>query len=293
MELKTLTGTIFGTLLLPASSSAPQPVPVVLIIAGSGPTDRNGNSPLLPGGNNSLKLLAEGLAEKGIASVRYDKRGVAESVASAQKEEDLRFETYIADVVAWGKTLKADSRFSSVGVLGHSEGSLIGMVAAQQFPADFFISIAGVGRPAQETLMEQLKVNLPADLYEKSKKIVASLVAGKTVKDPPPALAVLFRPSVQPYLISWFRYDAGKELPKLKAPTLLIQGTTDIQIGLPDAKLLSKVRPDAKLTLIEEMNHVLKTVPKGDNARQQAAYVDPKLPLAPGLIDAICTFVKP
>jgi alpha-beta hydrolase superfamily lysophospholipase len=82
-----------------------------LIIAGSGPTDRNGNSPAIQGANNSLKYLAEGLAAQGIASVRYDKRGVAESKTAASSESDLRFETYIHDAVLWGKQLRTDKRF--------------------------------------------------------------------------------------------------------------------------------------------------------------------------------------
>src|SRR5215475_12406107 len=184
--LETPTGKLFGSLELPKSSA---PLPVALIIAGSGPTDRNGNSPLLQGANNSLKYLAEGLAAQGIASVRYDKRGVAESIKAAASESDLRFETYIDDAVLWGKRLRADKRFSSVIIIGHSEGSLIGMVAAQKMNADAFIAIAGVGRPAPQALLEQLKGKLPADLQNMAEMITKNLSEGKTVEDIPPALA--------------------------------------------------------------------------------------------------------
>src|SRR5262247_807432 len=196
--LETPTGKLFGALELPKSSA---PLPVALIIAGSGPTDRNGNSPLIQGANNSLKYLAEGLAAQGIASVRYDKRGVAESVKAAASEAELRFETYIDDAVLWGKQLRADKRFSSVIIIGHSEGSLIGMVAAQKIEVDAFISIAGAGRPLPQVLLEQLKRNLPADLQSQAEMIVKSLSEGKIVEDVPPALGgALFRPSIQPYL---------------------------------------------------------------------------------------------
>jgi pimeloyl-ACP methyl ester carboxylesterase len=131
--LDTPGGKLHGTLLVPAAGRAPYPV--VLIIAGSGPTDRSGNSPLLPGANNSLRYLAEGLAAKGVASLRFDKRGVAESVTAAKSESDLRFDTYIEDAVLWGQRLRADRRFSSLVVAGHSEGSLIGAVAAQRLGA--------------------------------------------------------------------------------------------------------------------------------------------------------------
>src|SRR5579859_7330981 len=98
VQLKTPSGTIYGTLLVP---SAPKRMPVVLLIAGSGPTDRNGNSAMLPAPNNSLKMLAEALAARNIASLRYDKRGIGESKAAMTAEKDLRFDTYVDDAVAW------------------------------------------------------------------------------------------------------------------------------------------------------------------------------------------------
>jgi predicted alpha/beta hydrolase len=128
VHITTSTGTLYGTQIIPTSNV---PEPVVLIIAGSGPTDRDGNNPL-GGPNNSLKLLAEGLAGHGIASIRYDKRGIGESSAAGTKEVDLRFDTYVEDAALWIQQLQADSRFSSVTVIGHSEGSLIGMLATQK-----------------------------------------------------------------------------------------------------------------------------------------------------------------
>lgn len=137
VTLKTPTGEIFGTLELPAVRT---PVPVALIIAGSGPTDRNGNSPAIPGANNSLKMLADGLAARGIASVRYDKRGIAASRAAMTGEQDLRFDLFIEDAVGWVKQLRADPRFSTVTIIGHSEGSLIGMIAAREAGAAAYVS---------------------------------------------------------------------------------------------------------------------------------------------------------
>lgn len=286
--LETPTGKLFGALELPKSSA---PLPVALIIAGSGPTDRNGNSPLIQGANNSLKYLAEGLAAQGIASVRYDKRGVAESVKAAASESELRFETYIDDAVLWGKQLRTDKRFSSVIVIGHSEGSLIGMVAAQKMNADAFISIAGVGRPASQALLDQLKGKLPADLQSRTEMITKSLSEGKTVEDVPPALGPLFRHSVQPYLISYFKYDPAKEIAKLSIPVLIAQGTTDIQVPAQEAKLLAQAKPSAGLLMIEGMNHVLKEVP-AEQEKQIESYTDSSLPVAPKLIEGINSFIK-
>jgi len=286
--LETPTGKLFGALELPKSSA---PLPVALIIAGSGPTDRNGNSPLIQGANNSLKYLAEGLAAQGIASVRYDKRGVAESVKAAASEADLRFETYIDDAVLWGKQLRTDKRFSSVIVIGHSEGSLIGMVAAQKMNADAYISIAGVGRAAPQALLDQLKGKLPADLQTRAEMITKILSEGKTVEDVPPALGALFRHSVQPYLISYFKYDPAKEIAKLSIPVLISQGTTDIQVPAQDANLLAQAKSSAKLLMIEGMNHVLKEVP-AEQEKQIKSYTDPALPVAPKLIEGISSFIK-
>ncbi len=135
-------GTLHGSLLVPPGSA---PVPIALLISGSGPTDRDGNTPLLPGKNDSLKLLAEGLAARNLASLRYDKRGIGESVGAGRNESRLRFENYIDDAAAWGQRLRKDKRFSSLVIVGHSEGSLIGAVAAQKIPADAFISLEGIG----------------------------------------------------------------------------------------------------------------------------------------------------
>lgn len=288
VSVQTPTGTLAGTLELPAKC----PCPVVLIIAGSGPTDRDGNSPLLPGANNSLKYLAEGLQAKGIASVRYDKRGVGGSKgAMPASESDLRFDDFVADAVAWLTKLRADKRFTTVTVVGHSEGSLIGMIAAREAKADAFVSIAGAGRPAGKILHEQLSSRIPPEMLAAADRTIGQLEKGETPDSAPPALASLFRPSVQPYLISWFRYDPAAELAKLTIPTLVVQGTTDIQVSVADAKALGAAQPKATLLIIDGMNHVLKSVP-ADQAAQLKSYGDPSLPVVPALVEAVSEVVR-
>jgi uncharacterized protein len=288
IDLVTPTGTIHGTLLRPAGTGA---VPVALLIAGSGPTDRDGNSAMLPGPNNSLKLLAEGLAQQGIATVRYDKRGVAASATAITREADLRFDHYTDDAVAWINKLKADPRFSRVSVIGHSEGSLIGIRAARVGGAASFVSLAGVGRRASDVLRGQLRPQLPAALWAESERVLAALEAGRTTDSVPQPLAALYRPSVQPYLISWFAYDPAREIAQLTVPVLIAQGTTDMQVGVPDAQALKAAKPNAELLIVEGMNHVLKLVP-ADPARQQASYSDPALPVAPQLLERVVAFLK-
>jgi uncharacterized protein len=287
--LETPTGKLYGTLELPVSARAPYPV--VLIISGSGPTDRDGNSAVIPGANNSLKYLAEGLAAQGIASLRFDKRAIARSASAATSEAELRFDTYINDAVLWGRRLRGDKRLGALVVAGHSEGSLIGMVAAQTLGAEGYVSIAGAGRTAGQIINEQLKAQLSPELFAKSEAIVKSLEEGKTVTDVPNQLAALYRPSVQPYVISWFKYDPAKEITKLAVPVLIAQGAHDLQVSVADAKLLAAAKPDAKLLIVEGMNHVLKDVP-ADPKGQAGSYGDPSLPVAPKLLAEMVGFVK-
>jgi pimeloyl-ACP methyl ester carboxylesterase len=280
--------TLRGTLLAPPG---PGPFPVVLIIAGSGPTDRDGNSALASGPNNSLRLLAEGLAAQGIASLRYDKRGVAESAMPRMREEEMTFDTLVEDAALWVRQLRADPRFSAVGVVGHSEGSLIGMIAARQAGARVFVSIAGPGRPAADLIRRQMAGRLPPSLQGAAERAFQSLTAGRTVDSIPPELAPILRSSVQPYLIAWFRYDPAVELASLQVPVLIAQGTTDVQVLVEDAQLLARASPRARLLIVEGMNHVLKLVP-ADQAAQVRSYSDPSLPVAPALVSAIVELVR-
>ena len=279
ISLSTGSGQINGSLRLPADGKK---APVVLILSGSGPTDRDGNSAGIPGKNDSLKMLAQTLADAGFASVRFDKRGIGASAAATVREADLRLESYVHDAAAWIDQLAADPRFSGVAVAGHSEGSLIGMLAAQGKPVRAFVSLAGVAERAADILRQQLAGKLPPELAARSEAILASLEKGQADGDVPAPLAPLYRPSVQPYLISWFRYVPADEFKKLSVPCLILQGDTDIQVSVSEARALSAAKPDAELQIIAGMNHVLKLVP-ADQARQLASYGDPTLPLAPEL----------
>ena len=285
VELSTKTGIIYGTLLMPNNISGK--IPVVILIAGSGPTDRNGNNPMMK--NNSLKLLAEALINNGIATLRYDKRGIGESVKAAKSESDLRFEDYISDAAAWIELVKQNPKFSKIIIIGHSEGSLIGMNAATN--ANGFVSIAGAGSSADIILKEQLssKGKLVQDLCY---PIIDSLKAGSIVKDINPNLNSLFRISVQPYLISWFKHNPQLDIKQLKFPSLIIQGDNDLQVSINDAKFLASANNKSKLVVIEKMNHVLKIVDNSNQASNLAAYTNPTIPISEVLIYEIVKYIK-
>ena len=282
LALHTQSGDIYGTLLAPENFKR---IPVALIIAGSGPTDRDGNNPSMK--NNSLKLLATALANKGIASLRYDKRGIAKSRGAGKSESDLRFIDYVNDASEWVVLLKADKRFSKVIIIGHSEGSLIGMMAAKD--GNQFISIAGAGQSADLILKKQL-MNQPQMIQNICFPIIDSLKKEKTVDSVPKMIYSLFRPSVQPYMISWFKYDPQTEIKKLKIPTLIVQGTNDIQVTEEDAKYLSEANPKAKLVLINNMNHIFRII-EGDRKANMESYTKGDVPIATELVEKIANFI--
>jgi len=278
-------GTVFGSLAVPDNSSLPD---LVILHAGSGPTTRDGNSQGVAAGNNSLLLLSDALVEKGLAVLRYDKRGVGKSAPTA--EEVLRIDTYSDDLIAWVKKMRNESSFGRIVLVGHSEGALISSLAAKTADIDGLILIAGAGRPMSDVLLEQLEKNLPAGLYEESVRIVAELEAGNTVESTPSDLAALFRPSVQPYLISFFAHDPAAIFAEVDQPAMVIQGTTDIQISVEDANRLASAKADASLVIIDGMNHIFKDV-DGDRAAQLPSYGDPSLPVNRVLVESIAEFV--
>ncbi len=282
--LNTEIGKIHGTLLVPTK----KPAPVALLIAGSGPTDRDGNNPQME--NNSLKMLAEVLLEENIASLRYDKRGIGESKNADLDEIKLRFEDYINDATDWITILKLDDRFSEVVVIGHSEGSLIGMIAANIGNADAYISIAGAGKSANQLIKEQLKPQ-PQQIIDIAYPIIDNLSKGKTVENIPTFLFSLFRPSIQPYIISWMKYKPVVEIEKLTVPTLILQGSTDIQVSIEDAKLLSDANDDSELVIINGMNHIFKEV-EDDMQKNLSTYNIPDLPIMEELIESVVKFIN-
>lgn len=281
IELTIKEGKLSGTLCLPNEKKN---LVVALLISGSGPTDRDGNNPMMK--NNSLKFLAQELAKKGIASVRYDKRGIAASATVSTKEEDVRFEDFISDAQQWIELLKKDKRFNQVVVAGHSEGSLIGMNLSN---IDKFVSLAGAGQSADLILKEQLS-SQPQMVKDMCFPIIDKLKNGELVEDVNPVLNSVFRKSIQPYMISWFKHNPQEDIKKLNIPVLIVQGTTDIQVSVKDAELLSNASKNSKKVIIEGMNHIFKTV-GSDQQENLATYNNPDLPISGELVNVVTDFL--
>jgi pimeloyl-ACP methyl ester carboxylesterase len=284
-------GPLRGTLLSPAAHD----VPVVLIVPGSGPTDRNGNGP------NGLRastyrLLADGLLNRGIASVRIDKRGMYGSASAIPDADDVTLDDYAADVHSWVATIRKRTGASCVWVLGHSEGGLVALVAAQH-AANIcgLILVSTAGRPLGQVLREQLQSNpANASILDNAMSVLEALKAGQTVDATKidPALMPLFRPQVQRFLMSELAVDPASLLAGYTKPVLIVQGLLDLQVAPQNAQLLKHANPHAELVLVAGANHVLKAVRTRDRKDNLAAYSDPDRPLADHVVEVISTFVQ-
>jgi len=279
---------LYGTMLRPNGEL----VAGAIIIPGSGPTDGDGNSPLGVR-SASLKKLAEGLATYNIATVRIDKRGVARSQPAGFSESELRFDQMAEDVRGWATQTARALNQPCVWLIGHSEGALVAQVAASQPNSDIcgLVLLSGAGRAAGTVIREQLNGQLPEPLKTQAFDALSELEAGRTVSDSPPALSALLRPSVQPYLISWLKYDPAKLAADYQGPMFIGQGTTDLQTTVADAQALAAARPEAQLKLWEGVNHTLTAAP-ADRAENLATYANPEAPLADPVLTDVAVFIR-
>ena len=269
--------------------------PVVLIVPGSGPTDRDGNNPM---GVTAApyRLLAEALAAAGIATVRIDKRGMFGSKAAVADANAVTIADYAADVHAWAKAIRARTGATCVWVLGHSEGGLVALAAAQT-PADLcgLILLSTPGRPLGAVVRDQFRANLAnAPLLPQVEGVLAAYEAGKPVDRTAlhPALAGIFPPQLDGYWRSILGYDPAKLAATYPGPMLIEQGDRDIQVSVADAKLLAAAQPRARLAIVASANHVLKHVASDDRQANLATYGDASLPLADGVVAPIVAIVK-
>lgn len=281
----TITEHIDGTLLVPVGSDSKK-TDLAIIIAGSGPTNRNGNQNFLK--NNSLKKLAESLSNKGIASFRYDKR-IVKQIRQGNVDKNIMFDDFVNDATDIIDYFKAKDIYNKIYVIGHSQGSLVGMLAAKD-KADGFISLAGPGQNIGDVLVEQA-TKMDPKLGELTQPVIDQLKQGKTVTDYPNALESVFKADIQPFMINWMEYYPTELIKELDMPILLINGTKDLQVSENEAELLKAANKKATLKIIENMNHVLFEI-KGDNLENSKSYNESFRPISPQLIISITEFMS-
>jgi hypothetical protein len=283
IEELTITKWIDGTLLTPIDVDKPS---LAIIIAGSGPTDRNGNQNFLK--NNSLKKLAESISNKGIASFRYDKR-IVKQIRKGNVDRDLMFDDFVSDAEDVINYFKEKEAYSKIYIIGHSQGSLVGMLAAKD-NADGFISLAGAGQNIGDVIVDQV-TNMAPKLGEEAQKVVDKLKKGETTTEYPQALASVFSIDIQPFMINWMQYNPTEIISELKIPILIVNGTKDLQVSEEEAQLLKDASEAAELKIIENMNHVFFEI-KGDDLENSKSYNEAFRLISPELIDSIVEFIK-
>ena len=252
---------IEGTLLTPLGSET---TPLVIFIAGSGPTDRDGNQSFMK--NDMLKKIAVSLSNSGIATFRYDKR-IVKQIRTRTIDKNISFDDFVTDAKSTIDFFK--SKYETIIVAGHSQGSLVGLLALEQ-GASAFISLAGAGKPIDRILEEQISKTAPM-LLEDSKRVLATLKAGKTTKDYPMPLASIFNLEIQPFMANWMQYNTVELMKKQEIPTLIISGDKDLQVSIEEAQLLFEAAQNGTLLIVENMNHVLVKI-EGDDLENMKSY---------------------
>ncbi|WP_299524378.1 alpha/beta hydrolase [Winogradskyella sp.] len=275
---------IDGTLLKPNENEKSI---LAIIIAGSGPTDRDGNQNFLK--NDALKKLAKSLTSKGISTFRYDKR-VVKQIRRGNVNPNIMFDDFVSDAKDVITYFKERNTFKKIYVIGHSQGSLVGMLNAKEH-VDGFISIAGAGQNIGDVIVEQVTKMAP-QLGEAAQKVVDQLKKGETTTDYPPALASVFNADVQEFMMNWMQYNPTEIIKDLDIPILIVNGTKDLQVSEDEAKLLKDANENAELSIIENMNHVFFEI-EGDDLENSKSYNEIKRPIAPKLIESIIRFINP
>ncbi len=281
-ETKIRVGAIDAVLTVPSEVERP---PVALLIAGSGSTDHDGNGPQIKPA--TLKKLAEQLAARKIATLRYDKRGAGGWKPEFGQPEDFRFKDYVDDAAALVNYLRSSGKFSKVILVGHSEGGLVAILTARHVPVDRLVLLVTAARRQGDLLKAQLEKTLAPDVYKPMADAIDAIMSGQIVDPLPRGLSI--PPAMQPGIASAFTEDPVVPLKLIDQPTLIVGGGRDRQVARLDFLALSTASPAAKTLWLPDMNHVLVDV--ADEADDLAAYNQAERALDPAMIDAVAAFV--
>ena len=273
---------INGTLLKPNTTTTT----LAIIIGGSGPTDKDGNQNFQK--TNNIKKLATYLANQNIATFRYDKR-IVKQIRNKTVANNIMFDDFVADASAVIAYFKSKNNYKHIYIIGHDQGSLIGMLAAKD-AADGFISIAGSALSIDQLITEQVEKTAPQFTAD-TKRIFKLLKSGKTTTDYPVALSSIFNIETQRFIMNWMQYNPTDILSTLEIPILIINGTKDLQVSEAEAKLLHDAAPKSELKIIPNMNHVLVTISGGD-LENSKSYNESQRPLSQDLLNSITTFIN-
>ncbi len=287
IKIKVEGGDLAGILTTPIKTTS-KSLPIVLFVPSAGEVPKNGVA-------NEFEMLSIELANRGIASLRYDKRGSFDSNGIQIKEEKIKVADYVADISAILDRIKNDKKFTDVFVLGHYQGALYGALAIQKNKVDGFISVGGAGRTIDVLLKEQIKENElnPQVVIDEANFVISELKKGNKV-EVSELVERMFRPSIQNYLIDWISYDPVEVYKKIEnTPILIIQGKNDIQVKEKDAKLLAEALEGNEPILIDKMSHVLKdAATKEDREEHMKIYNNVNAPLNEKFITAVITFIN-
>lgn len=263
------------------------PTPLVILFTGSGPNDRNGNSMMTK--NDSHKQLAMALLENGIASYRFDKRSYT-LIKERKNTDNISFDDFVTDAQTVVAHFKDDTRFNKIILAGHSQGSLVAMLAMTDY-IDGFISISGPADPIDETIVKQVAAQAPGLDKQLQEIFIKMKTQDSIVSNINPYLTSIVGAQIQPFMKSWMVYSPKELIADLVVPTLIINGTRDRQVDIDQATTLHAALPSSKLIIIEGMDHIFKKV-SDDDTEAAKSYIDPSFPLHPELLSAIITFVK-
>lgn len=275
-----------GTLTTPPDSLVSGKKNLVIVVAGSGPTDRN------CGKSNAYYFLARDLRNKGIACFRYDKRSIGESEDSLDDLTKIQFNDMVKDLVQIIKYFKKNYNYDNIYLAGHSEGSLIAIIAAERIQVSGLISLAGSAYKAGDLIDKQLVANINhAELRKRALKINSQLKKGKQPKNIDIELYSLFNPLILSYLIEWYKYNPCNEIKRLTIPILILQGDNDLQVGEENGKKLHKAAQKSTLIIVKNMNHVLKEVASKERKENLKTYFDREIEIMPEVATSIAGFI--